>query len=150
MDLGLKIRKSGKKIIFQASSAVYHYFTKTPRKPPTKRTRFLAGRNRALLIVRNYRLSYRLPLFLRVATELYPSPRPTPPWVGHTYVTYQPLMPHELLYPHKRTYVRRNPDAGFTKTTVRYRRCWLDAFKPCCPPRPLPSPPLPYCCPLCK
>ena len=85
-----------------------------------------------------------------VAAALYPSPRPTPPWVGHTYVTYQPLMPHELLYPHKRTYLRRNPDAGYTRTTVHYRRCWLDGCKPCCPPRPLPSPPLPYCCPLCK
>ena len=35
---------------------------------------------------------------------MYLSPRPIPPHVGHTYYTYQPFMPHELLYPHHRTY----------------------------------------------
>ncbi len=38
--------------------------------------------------------------------QLYLSPRPTPPLVGHTYVTYQPFYPHEMLYPHRRTYYR--------------------------------------------
>ncbi len=42
-----------------------------------------------------------------VPAKLYISPRPTPPVVGHTYVTYQPLMPHEYLYrPHLRVYRR--------------------------------------------
>lgn len=42
-----------------------------------------------------------------VPAKLYISPRPTPPLVGHTYVTYQPLMPHEFLYrPHLRVYRR--------------------------------------------
>ena len=51
--------------------------------------------------------------------QLYLSPRPTPPLVGHTYVTYQPLMPHEFLYRHHRTYTRDNgPYAGLTKTHV--------------------------------
>lgn len=36
--------------------------------------------------------------------SLYLSPRPVPELVGHTYYTYQPFMPHELLYPHHRTY----------------------------------------------
>ena len=39
-----------------------------------------------------------------VGAELYPCPRPTPPLVGHTYITYQPLMPHEFLYKHHRHY----------------------------------------------
>jgi hypothetical protein len=51
--------------------------------------------------------------------ELYVSPRPTPPLVGHTYITYQPLMPHELLYHHHRCYYRDNgPYAGVTRTYV--------------------------------
>jgi len=53
-----------------------------------------------------------------VGAQLYPSPMPTPPMVGHTYVTYQPLMPHEFLYKHCRIYCRRNPGAGCTKTYV--------------------------------
>lgn len=53
--------------------------------------------------------------------QLYVSPRPTPPFVGHTYVTYQPLLPHEFLYKHCRIYHRFNVyDCGATKTCV----CW--------------------------
>ena len=53
-----------------------------------------------------------------VGAQLYVSPRPVPPRVGHTYVTYEPLMPHEFLYKHYRTYRRYNPGAGWTKTCV--------------------------------
>jgi len=35
---------------------------------------------------------------------LYIAPRPVPAVVGHTYYTYQPLMPHEFTYSHYRTY----------------------------------------------
>ncbi len=53
--------------------------------------------------------------------QLYVSPRPTPPFVGHTYITYQPLLPHEFLYKHGRIYHRYNmTDCGATKTCV----CW--------------------------
>ena len=53
--------------------------------------------------------------------QLYISPRPTPPFVGHTYITYQPLLPHEFLYKHFRKYERFNvTDCGSTKTRV----CW--------------------------
>jgi hypothetical protein len=38
--------------------------------------------------------------------QAFVSPRPTPPLVGHTYVTYQPLYPNEFLYRHHRTYAR--------------------------------------------
>ena len=55
-----------------------------------------------------------------VGAELYLCPRPTPPLVGHTYVTYPPLLPHEFLYKHHRTYHRKNGDAGWTKTRVHW------------------------------
>lgn len=41
-----------------------------------------------------------------VPAAMYVSPLPTPPFVGHTYITYQPLMPQEFLYWHHRTYRR--------------------------------------------
>jgi hypothetical protein len=57
-----------------------------------------------------------------VGAEMYLCPRPTPPLVGHTYITYQPLLPHEFLWCHHRTYVRYNPDAGYTRTRVSWNR----------------------------
>ena len=55
------------------------------------------------------------------AAALYVSPRPVPAYVGHTYVTYEPLKPHEFLYSHGRTYLRCNPcGGGMTMTRVRY------------------------------
>lgn len=36
--------------------------------------------------------------------QMYVSPRPVPAHVGHTYITYQPMMPHEFMYNHHRTY----------------------------------------------
>lgn len=71
------------------------------------------------------------------AAQLYVSPRPTPPLVGHTYVTYQPLMPHEFLYPHSRTYVRRNPGSGLTVTKVWWDRDWWNLNYLLRPPRPV-------------
>jgi hypothetical protein len=53
-----------------------------------------------------------------VPAQLYLSPRPTPPLVGHTYITYQPLMPHEFLYRHARTYYRQNENGKWTRTQV--------------------------------
>lgn len=56
-----------------------------------------------------------------VPAQLYLCPQPTPPVVGHTYVTYQPLMAQEFLYQHHRVYVRHNPGAGWTVTKVHWR-----------------------------
>jgi hypothetical protein len=56
-----------------------------------------------------------------VGAQLYLSPRPTPPLVGHTYITYQPLMPHEYLYKHHRVYWTKHNDAPPTRTSVRWR-----------------------------
>jgi hypothetical protein len=51
---------------------------------------------------------------------MYPCPRPTPPLVGHTYVTYQPLMPQEFLYKHCRVYRTQHDDAPRTTTHVHW------------------------------
>ena len=54
-----------------------------------------------------------------VPAQLYLCPRPTPPYVGHTWITYQPLMPHEFLYHHHRNYYRYY-SGGYTQTRVRW------------------------------
>lgn len=52
---------------------------------------------------------------------LYVSPRPIPPHVGWTWITYQPLYPHEFMYTHHRTYHRYyNGGQGLNRTSVRY------------------------------
>ena len=35
-------------------------------------------------------------------------------------------MPHEFLYPHRRTYTRYNPGSGYTRTYVRWTHDWWD------------------------
>lgn len=52
-----------------------------------------------------------------LGTALYPTPRPVPPLVGHTYITYPALNPQEFLYKHHRTYYTQHP-SGVTKTLV--------------------------------
>jgi hypothetical protein len=56
-----------------------------------------------------------------VGAALYPCPRPPPPVLGYTYITYQPLMPHEFLYQHHRTYAYYHSDGGITRTSVSWR-----------------------------
>ncbi len=55
-----------------------------------------------------------------VPAQLYLSPRPTPALVGHTYITYQPLLPHEMLYKHHRTYYRTHPDGTGVRTKITW------------------------------
>jgi hypothetical protein len=50
----------------------------------------------------------------------YVAPRPTPAHVGHTYITYEPFMPHEFLYRHHRTYHRDHGGGSRTTTRVRW------------------------------
>ncbi|MGD0896941.1 MAG: hypothetical protein ABR915_03835 [Thermoguttaceae bacterium] len=59
-----------------------------------------------------------------VAAALYPCPRPTPPLVGWTYITYQPLDPHEFLYTHRDHYKTWHCDGSVTRTKVCYGRSW--------------------------
>ena len=60
--------------------------------------------------------------------DMYISPMPVPANVGHTYTTYQPLMPHEYLYRHTRSHYTYNQGAGWTRSKIRYRTrgLWLD------------------------
>ncbi len=55
-----------------------------------------------------------------VPAQAYVSPMPTPPYVGHTWITYQPLMPHEFMYTHHRSYYKYHPYGGWTHTKVHY------------------------------
>ena len=54
------------------------------------------------------------------AAQMYVAPQPVPPAMGHTYVTYQPFMPHEYMYQHHRSYWTHHPGNGWTRTKVRY------------------------------
>lgn len=61
---------------------------------------------------------------------MYPSPVPAPPLVGHTYITYQPLLPHEFLYAHRHNYYSTYPGGGQTTTKVRYRTSFFGHVNP--------------------
>jgi hypothetical protein len=58
---------------------------------------------------------------------MYPAPHYVPPMGAQSYYTYQPLMPHEMMYQHQRNYFNYYstngssgaPDA-VTKTSVRW------------------------------
>ena len=56
-----------------------------------------------------------------VGAQLYVSPRPVPPRVGHTWNTYPPFMPHEFLYKHRRRYIR---PAGVTGMRTDVHAYW--------------------------
>ncbi|MBM4012566.1 MAG: hypothetical protein FJ286_14510 [Planctomycetes bacterium] len=56
-----------------------------------------------------------------VGAQLYVSPRPVPPRVGHTWITYPPFMPHEFLYKHRRRYIR---PAGVTGMRTDVHAFW--------------------------
>ncbi len=58
-----------------------------------------------------------------VPAAMYLAPQPVPALVGHTYYTYQPFYPHELLYTHHRSYYRYYDDGrGLTRTHVSWYR----------------------------
>ena len=54
------------------------------------------------------------------AAQMYVSPLPVPAQVGHTYTTYQPLMPHEYMYRHTRSHYAHIQGSGWTRSKVRY------------------------------
>ncbi len=56
-----------------------------------------------------------------VPAQLYTTPLPVPARTGHTYYTYQPLMPHEYLYPHRRDYWSSWPGGSWSHTKVKYQ-----------------------------
>jgi hypothetical protein len=53
--------------------------------------------------------------------QMYISPVPVPYYVGHTFYTYQPLMPHHMLYHHTDRYHNHyDGGRGTNRTMVRY------------------------------
>ena len=57
----------------------------------------------------------------RVNAQMYLSPVPVPPNVGHTFYTYQPFHPHHLLYPHKNRFHRPYDNGrGMNRTRATY------------------------------
>jgi len=65
--------------------------------------------------------NYYVPGAGGVPAAMYPAPYPVPPLVGHTYYTYQPLMPHEFLYQHHASYQQHyNNGMGLNRTKVRW------------------------------
>ena len=66
VDLGLKICRAGWRIAYVPQAAVYHYYRERAAKPITKRSEYLLGRNRSILLVRHYGVSLRLICFLLV------------------------------------------------------------------------------------
>ena len=67
VDFGLKVRKAGWKIIHEPRASVYHYGHRIWRPPATKQAAFRKGRNRSILLVRNYGLFSRLMFFVVIA-----------------------------------------------------------------------------------
>jgi len=53
--------------------------------------------------------------------QMYLSPLPVPPNVGHTFFTYQPFYPHEMLYWHKNRFHRYYDNGrGMNRTRATY------------------------------
>ncbi len=58
----------------------------------------------------------------QINAQMYVAPQPVPPWVGHTWYTYQPLMPHEYLYTHHNRYHQHyDYGRGLNRTKVSYK-----------------------------
>ncbi len=70
-----------------------------------------------------------------LTAALYPCPRPTPPLVGQTFITYEALSPHEFLYCHHECYKGSNGPCQCTKTSITWNH-WLMR----CPFRPAAEP----------
>ena len=57
----------------------------------------------------------------RVNAQMYLSPMPVPPNVGHTFYTYQPFYPHHMLYPHQnRFHHQYDCGRGMNRTRALY------------------------------
>jgi len=55
-----------------------------------------------------------------LTAAMYPCPRPTPPLVGQTYITYGPLAPQEFMYMHYDAYMTCHGNGQWTTTSVTY------------------------------
>ena len=83
-----------------------------------------------------------LGIFPQAASAQYPAgpgdyeysylcPRPVPPLVGYTYITYPPLAPHQFLGgSHSECYKTCNCDGSVTHTSIHYNHCMCGHCKP--------------------
>ncbi len=61
----------------------------------------------------------------------YLCPRPVPPVVGYTYITYPPLAPHQFLGgSHCECFKTCNCDGTVTRTSIHYNHCLCGCFRP--------------------
>jgi len=60
-----------------------------------------------------------------LTAAMYPSPRPTPPLVGQTYITYGPLAPQDFMYRHYALYATNNGCGRLTTTSITYGHRYL-------------------------
>lgn len=80
--------------------------------------------------------NYQSPLFSQYSTQgagnssaaMYPAPHYSPSLGAQSYYTYQPLMPHEMMYQHSRNYYNYYNTGGYygggnalNKTSVRWQ-----------------------------
>ncbi|HBE66852.1 MAG TPA: hypothetical protein DDW52_01755 [Planctomycetaceae bacterium] len=57
----------------------------------------------------------------QATAQMYVSPVPVPQWVGHTYITYEPLYPHQFMYSHTdRYHSYYDGGRGLNSTKVHY------------------------------
>ncbi|QDV26169.1 hypothetical protein [Aureliella helgolandensis] len=57
----------------------------------------------------------------QATAQMYVAPVPVPAWAGHTYITYEPLAPHEFLYRHTDRYHNYyDGGRGLNRTKAHY------------------------------
>lgn len=65
----------------------------------------------------------------QTTAQMYVAPVPTPAWVGHTYYTYQPFYPHEILYRHTDRYHNYyDGGQGLNRTKAHYSTAPVQSF----------------------
>lgn len=70
-------------------------------------------------LFRNYYVAPRCDA--QYTAVMYQAPQPTPPIAGRVYYTYQPFLPHQLMYQHNRVYHRYyNCNQGLNRTHASY------------------------------
>jgi hypothetical protein len=80
-------------------------------------TSFASGQEPAPLFTNYYTQGYAN----QATAQMYVTPVPVPPWVGHTYYTYQPLYPHEMMHHHSHRYHNYYDGGnGLNRTGVHY------------------------------
>ena len=66
----------------------------------------------------------------QATAQMYIAPVPVPAWVGHTYYTYQPLYPHEMMHRHTNRYHSYyDGGRGLNSTRVHYAPSYMGMLK---------------------